>query len=202
MYTCRYRTFDVYYKGMKNIKYTYKQNVVIKGERMYRKTILASGLIGIVILVGAMLAYKKPSVKPEVFKSPAIGNVECKWGNANTYVCDSSERIVEALATYKAPKVASVSAYSSRKQETDDTPEIGATGENLWHLYKKGIHTVASNDYKLGTVLEIGNLGRFIVKDRMNRRYTGKGNIDIYMGYNTKEALKFGRKNLIVRVIE
>jgi len=44
---------------------------------------------------------------------------------------------------------------------------------------------------KLGTRIEIGDMGTFIVKDRTNRR--NRRNIDIYMP-SYKTALRFGRQ--------
>ena len=44
---------------------------------------------------------------------------------------------------------------------------------------------------KLGTRIEISDLGTFIVKDRTNRR--NRGNIDIYMP-SYEKALRFGRQ--------
>lgn len=103
-----------------------------------------------------------------------------------------------AWGKIKEPKMAEVSAYTSRVAETDATPCIPADGSDICKRFAKGEKMVASNDYKLGTKLKIGDLGVFTVVDRMNKRYTGKGNIDIYMGYDLKGARAFGRKNLLV----
>jgi 3D (Asp-Asp-Asp) domain-containing protein len=103
-----------------------------------------------------------------------------------------------AWGVIKEPKIAEVSAYTSRVQETDNTPCIPADGSNICKRFANGEKMVASNDYKLGTKLQIGDLGVFTVVDRMNKRYTGNGNIDIYMGYDLKGARAFGRKNLLV----
>lgn len=105
----------------------------------------------------------------------------------------------QALKTYV--KKATVSFYTSRVQETDSTPEISANGQNIWTLYKQGLNTCASNDYKFGTKLTIVGIGDCVVRDRMNTRYTGTGNIDWYMGYSTAEALHKGvKKNVTVYV--
>ena len=69
-----------------------------------------------------------------------------------------------------------VSAYTSRPEETDDTPFIGAAGT----LMRPGV--VASNYFPLGTKLRIPELyGNqiFIVEDRMNARYNKR--MDIWM---------------------
>lgn len=98
----------------------------------------------------------------------------------------------------KAPRVSDVSAYTSRVQETDATPCIPADGSNICERHAKGEKMVASNCYKLGTKLKIGDLGTFTVVDRMARRYTASCRVDIYMGYDLKGALNFGVKQLMV----
>lgn len=99
--------------------------------------------------------------------------------------------------TQKVTK-ATVTGYSSRAQETDSTPEIAANGQNIWKLYQQGSNTCASNDYKIGTVLTLKGLGTCVVRDRMNKRYTGTGRIDWYFGYDTKAAYAHGIKTIEV----
>jgi 3D (Asp-Asp-Asp) domain-containing protein len=66
-----------------------------------------------------------------------------------------------------------------------------ASGE----LAKTGIVAVSRDlerkGLKLGTKIEISNMGTFEVKDRTSRR--NRGNVDIYMPSHTK-ALRFGRQ--------
>ena len=66
-----------------------------------------------------------------------------------------------------------------------------ASGE----MVKTGIVAVSPDlerqGLKLGTKIEIGDLGTFVVKDRTSRK--NRGNIDVYMN-SYKEALRFGRK--------
>ncbi len=81
-----------------------------------------------------------------------------------------------------------ITAYSSRPEETDDTPFITASGKKV----RLGI--VASNFLPLGTVIKIPELfgdRTFIVEDRMNPRF--KDRIDIWFP-NHWEAKKFGVK--------
>jgi len=91
-----------------------------------------------------------------------------------------------------------VSAYTSRISETDSSPCISADGTNICE-YNGCV--VASNDYDFGTKIKIDGFGVCEVKDRMNKRYTGTGNIDIYFGKNVEKALKFGRRTLKIVVI-
>lgn len=137
---------------------------------------------------------------------------DCVLTSNRSYDCTTSlvkDRIYlltsggrKALKWYGASKAMTVTGYSSRVQETDSTPEIGATGENIWHLLQAGVRVCASNDFKLGTVVDVSGLGRCVIKDRMNSRYTGKGHIDWYFGYDTASALQFGRQVLAVSYVD
>lgn len=96
---------------------------------------------------------------------------------------------------------ATVTGYSSRTQETDDSPEIAANGQNILRLYEKHDNTCATNDYAFGTKLVIPGLGSCTVRDRMNRRYTGTGHIDFYFGMDYKAALQHGSKVMEVIIM-
>ncbi len=94
--------------------------------------------------------------------------------------------------------VVEMSAYTSRVEETDSSPCISADGTNICE-YDGCV--VASNDYKIGTKVEVEGFGVCTVKDRMNKRYTGTGNMDIYFKYDLQGALAFGRRNVNIKVI-
>lgn len=95
--------------------------------------------------------------------------------------------------------IAEFSAYTSDPAETDDSPFETASGLDLSNHYEC---VVASNDYEFGTRLAIEDIGVCSVEDRMNSRYTGTGNIDVYFGTDKQRALNFGRKELSYIVIE
>lgn len=94
-------------------------------------------------------------------------------------------------------KTVSMTAYTSRVEETDSSPCISADGTNIC---KYDGCIVASNDYPFDTLLVVEGFGECVVKDRMSSRYTGTGNMDMYFGKNLKGALRFGRQNLKIRV--
>ncbi|OQC72199.1 MAG: hypothetical protein BWX44_01776 [Spirochaetes bacterium ADurb.Bin001] len=83
----------------------------------------------------------------------------------------------------------SVTAYTLK--ECFHNKGVTASGEPV----RKGIVAVSRDlerkGLTLGTKIQIGNMGTFVIKDRMNRRK--KGNIDIYMTSYT-DALKFGKQ--------
>jgi 3D (Asp-Asp-Asp) domain-containing protein len=85
------------------------------------------------------------------------------------------------------------SAYSSTVKQTNSSPFIGAWGSKLVpgqksiaisrDLLKKGLTH--------NSVVKIKGLdGEYLVKDKMNKRWTKK--IDIYMGVDTKAAKEWG----------
>ena len=95
--------------------------------------------------------------------------------------------------------IAFVTAYNLISTQTDSSPCIGATGENLCIALSFGEKICASNDYKMGTWLSVPGYGICRIADRMNRRYTGTGRIDVaFPADETREARKWGVKKLKV----
>lgn len=83
----------------------------------------------------------------------------------------------------------SVTAYSLK--ECYHNKGVTASGERA----RDGIVAVSRDlerkGLKLGTKIQIGNMGTFVVKDRTSCKK--RGNIDIFMPSH-KEALRFGRQ--------
>lgn len=83
--------------------------------------------------------------------------------------------------------------------QTDNTPCIGASGDDLCELVAQGIKVCAANFVPLGTHLEIEGFGTCKVLDRMNVRYTSR--VDIAMGANEiAQAKEFGLKRKKVAI--
>jgi 3D (Asp-Asp-Asp) domain-containing protein len=102
-------------------------------------------------------------------------------------------------ARWKSIEV-TASAYNSVENQTSDQPNLGAWGDRL----KPGMKCIAvSRDLlALGighnTKVKITGLkGIYLVKDKMNERWTNK--IDIYMGDNIKEAKEWGSKKVTIQ---
>ena len=88
-----------------------------------------------------------------------------------------------------------VTAYSSARRETDDTPKITANGT----LAKDGI--IAANFLPFGTKVKIPELfgeKTFVVADRMHPRK--KFCVDVWMP-SSKNAKKFGRHEAITLIV-
>lgn len=91
---------------------------------------------------------------------------------------------------------ATITAYTSTPDQTDDTPFIAASG--------KRVHDgmIAANGLPFGTIVKIPRLygnKEFVVWDRMNARY-GYGHMDIWLDASKAEARKFGRKHIEVEI--
>jgi 3D (Asp-Asp-Asp) domain-containing protein len=87
-------------------------------------------------------------------------------------------------------------AYTSRPQETDDTPFIAADGT---HVYDG---MVAANFLKFGTKIRIPEMFGdkvFTVHDRMNKRYDVK--VDVWMS-ELRPALQYGVRHVTIEVVE
>jgi len=89
-----------------------------------------------------------------------------------------------------------VTAYTASVEETDDTPFITASNQQV----RVGICALSRDiekDFglKFGDEIIIEGLGKFEFQDRMNKRL--KKHVDIFMS-SKFEAFKFGRKKLNV----
>lgn len=94
----------------------------------------------------------------------------------------------------KNETVREITAYNvGVPAQTDASPCIGASGENLCSLIAQGEKICAANFVPLGAKLYIENYGICIVKDRMNSRYHNR--VDIaFPADKIKEAKRFGIK--------
>jgi 3D (Asp-Asp-Asp) domain-containing protein len=93
-----------------------------------------------------------------------------------------------------------ITAYNSDPAQTDDTPCITANGFDVCEHGQED--TIAANFLKFGTKIRIPELYGdriFVVRDRMNKRYTSR--IDIWMK-NKSDARSFGVQVAKIEVVE
>ncbi len=91
--------------------------------------------------------------------------------------------------------IVSSTAYSSTKDQTDETPFITAMGTHV----RDGV--VAANFLPLGTVIKIPEIFGdkvFVVEDRMNSKYTYK--IDLWFPTRA-EAKEWGLKKIKIEIV-
>ena len=107
--------------------------------------------------------------------------------------CKSEEVIWKSIEV-------TASAYNSVENQTSDQPNLGAWGDTL----KPGMKCIAVSRDLLSigidhnTKVKITGLkGIYLVKDKMNERWTNK--IDIYMGENIKQARERGSKKVTIQ---
>lgn len=93
-----------------------------------------------------------------------------------------------------------ISAYNSEVAQCDSTPCITANGFNLCENAKED--SVAANWLTFGTKIRIPDLFGdrvFIVRDRMNKRYSNR--LDIWM-IEKVDAKKFGIKIALIEILD
>lgn len=118
---------------------------------------------------------------------------------------------VASSGIVSAGTIREVTMYTSEPKQTDNSPCIGASGQDQCVLWRNGQNICATNAYPKGTVLNIQGLGDCLVMDRMNSKF--KNRIDWYAGYdddcldnyqngdncpNLERAIKFGLQSLLV----
>lgn len=103
--------------------------------------------------------------------------------------------------TYKKRSLqVTATAYTSHKNQTDSTPDIAAWGDRLTPDMKViAVSRDLLNEYGLtrgSHVRIIGLPGKYVVLDKMNKRWKKK--IDIYMGKDLNKAFQWGQKQVII----
>lgn len=105
-----------------------------------------------------------------------------------------------ACAPAKQSLEVTATAYNSLPSQTQGDPEVGAWGDRL----DPGIQTIAVSRDLLAiglthnTEVEIDGMdGRWLVRDKLNRRFTKR--IDIFMGKDLQGAREFGKQTVTIR---
>ena len=128
-------------------------------------------------------------------KNVGMGSVKNgNIGSASVVGASAPITIKKAKVSSRTFKV-SASAYSSTKDQTDDSPFITASGTYV----RDGI--IAANFLPFGTAVKIPEIYGdkiFIVEDRMNSRYWY--NVDIWFPERSM-AKDFGRKTVTIEVV-
>ncbi|MBI2053995.1 MAG: 3D domain-containing protein [Candidatus Staskawiczbacteria bacterium] len=144
-----------------------------------------AGMISLAVLLGLFIpgpAKAEPFFGSLLEKAAAF-NSFCKLYNTNHEV----KKRVKMIVT----------GYSSRVEETDDTPFITASGKNV----AEGI--IANNMLPFGSKIRIPELYGdriFIVEDRMHQR-KGNYHVDIWFS-EYSEAKEFGAKITYVEILK
>lgn len=160
----------------------------------YASLIPLAAFIGIVIPI-IFFSYPIGSGKVSRTLEPAERDVQSDAAPETdaSQISDTSTQIITFVEKKtSAHLIFQVSAYNSVPGQTDSTPCLSASGENICELHEDGLGICASNDYPFGTALFVEGLGNCVVLDRMNSRYTGKSRIDWFIGNDVASARRFG----------
>ena len=109
----------------------------------------------------------------------------------------TSQTVIGQIGVSKET-VRTVTAYNvGDSRQTHSRPYIGAGGDNLCSLVKKGIKVCAANFVPLRSRLHVDKIGECVVLDRMNTRFGGR--VDFAMNKDQyHRAVKFGAQRLVV----
>jgi 3D (Asp-Asp-Asp) domain-containing protein len=124
----------------------------------------------------------------------------CLWiGNHQAAL--SSTGPATGVGKKSAGIVREVTAYNvGVREQTSDTPCIGAGGHDLCRLLERNVKVCAANFVPLGTTLMIEEIGACVVLDRMHRRFAHR--VDVAMReHEVDEAMEFGRQKRIVEAM-
>jgi 3D (Asp-Asp-Asp) domain-containing protein len=145
-----------------------------------------------VAAVANLMPVAFPALPTEVASKPSIEVTESAKAVVET------AKPVETKTAIPKGRVVTVTAYTSEVGQTDSTPCTSADGSNICVKYAEGEKICATNDHKMHAKLYIQGYGECIVRDRMNKRYTGTGRVDIYLGKDTPAAFKWGARRVEV----
>ncbi len=98
--------------------------------------------------------------------------------------------------------VRKVTAYNiGDPKQTHSRPCIGASGDNLCDLVKRGVNVCAANFVPLGSKLYVEKWGECVVLDKINARFRNR--VDLAMEKSEYDrAVKFGVQRLTVTKVE
>lgn len=133
---------------------------------------------------------------PGFAKFVDINNYYYDKGQQRGYLPENPDRELKIKYT----KYTTITAYNSIPAQTDSTPCITANGFNLCTHNKED--SVAANFLRFGTKIRIPEIFGdrvFVVRDRMNARYSNR--VDVWM-INKEDALKLGKRLAKIEILE
>lgn len=166
-----------------------KLRYLLDEEKSALFTASAVSLAMIFILFGEMLSGAKADIEN------SVNMPELAFSQENSLISMANPTNPDPEVAWKLNVV--VTAYSSTVLETDDTPNITASGRHV----RDGI--VANNILPFGTKIRMPELYGdkvFVVEDRMNWKKSNE-HVDIWFP-SYSEALNFGAKRTYIEILE
>jgi len=109
------------------------------------------------------------------------------------YKVEKEEMRMNEMIKTITPEIVTVTTYKAVAEETDDTPNITASGTKIVNPKKQRIIAVSKDlrrKWKWGTKVRVTGIGRlsgtYYVRDAMNKRYRKR--IDILIGNKDKQV--------------
>jgi len=197
-------------------------------NKLYTKTIIF--LFALIFAIGIIIPFDLVHKSIDILEGVGQG-----FSNLHTLYINSSDSspdggIVEDTVQDDDPEdsvlavdvIATITAYTSSVEETDNTPCLSASGVDLCHniadsMEKYGYDVFSADGviacpkkYPFGTIVGIpkkldGGLSyydEYICLDRMNSRYDKEERFDIYFGgpENRQKALNWGIRTLNIKI--
>lgn len=148
-----------------------------------RSCILAVGVFVVTFWMGNIF-YATDAVAPD--RIPCNGKV----GDGGASVWDRDTGAVLEVTAYNV----------GVREQTSETPCIGAVGQDLCQKVAQGEKICAANFVDLGTILHIEGYGECLVLDRMHKRFPYR--VDIAMREDEiAEAREFGLQRRFVAML-
>lgn len=117
--------------------------------------------------------------------------------NGHLTICKLDKDHVEVVRTIKKVEI---TFYTSTKDQTDDTPNIMASGNQVYD------GAIATNMFPFGTKVRIPRLFGdkvFTVEDRMHERFSKRVDVWLPGGESgKKEAFRLGKQRLDIEIVE
>lgn len=157
--------------------------------------------IGIVVVFMLSMEYRagaRTSAAPGIAQDvPTAGKYLKMAGKDPQKAEDEFMRVGKKLSGI----VREVTAYNvGVREQTSDTPCIGASRRNLCELVEREVKVCAANFVPLGTILKIEEFGMCVVLDRMHKRFAHR--VDIAMREDEiEEARQFGLRKRVVEAV-
>ncbi len=186
---------------MKNSKrqskyFPYLPNKRTSGHALYTLCIITGTLALVIGTYGVELPETTSfTIEPVKAQEIEATQPEDAFCDLNVVDCEPDGKGVSPQPRYRE-----VTAYNvGDPSQTDASPCIGATGQDLCALIAQGRKIVATNELPFGSKVEI-NGEVYEVLDRMNSRYQHRYDIAMPVDQKTN-AIKWGLKILDVRPI-
>ena len=161
------------------------------------------------VLAGGEMKYERQTYRP--IHKTSISRI---WDSNGGSIPHGREEVLPSAKTnpHTETRTVVVTAYTSRVEETDDTPCIAASGRNLCeesagldgtilldNKRERQVQFCAFNSVPFGTRIIVPGFGECEVVDRTSKRFTGR--LDLYYGQDLKGARAWGKQTKEITII-